>query len=305
MVQDARSLGYGDLIERPRLKAIGLGGAGCNTISGFPFPSVGLCSHIDNINGPPNQRRIVLNTDERALLRSASPRMLGSVERNITKRLRQELDDNDLIFLFAGLGGETGSYIAPGIASLCRHLGAMVISSVALPFSAEGTGRRNTAIAALPELIKSSHITITYPNDGLLKVAPNLPFRRTFRVMDELMKTPSIELSQVLTIDDLSRLRKDIGTSSHMRMGTGSGIGMQREAVAVSEAFSSPWFDFDLSDTKIALIIISGCEIDEFSVRDVIGHVRARLPRTMIQYGVLSNPSAYDLRVTILLSTKY
>ena len=304
MVRDVRSLGYGNLAERPRLKAIGIGGAGCNAIANSPFPSVGLCSHLDNVNGPPDQRRLVLGPDEHALLTSASPRMMGSVERAISRRLRQEVEGYDIIFLFAGLGGETASYILPGLANLCRHLGGMVIASVAMPFSAEGPGRRSTAAAALPRLIEAAHLTITYPNDGLLEVAPTLPFRRTFKVMDEIMKVPARELASVLTRDDLRGLRSEFGPSMHMRMGAGAGVGMQRESVAVSEAFGSPWFDFDLKESGVALVVISGREVDDFSVRDILGHVRARVPNASILYGVRSDASADDLRVTVLLDAR-
>lgn len=298
-----RSLGYGDLAERPRLKAIGIGGAGCNAIANSPFQSVGLCNHLDDVNGPPNQRRLVLNSEEMALLTSATPRMVGGVERNISRRLREEIEGYDLIFLFAGLGGETGSHIIPGLANLCRRLSGMVVASVTLPFSAEGPCRRSTAALALPRLIDAAHLTITYPNDGLLKVAPNLPFRRTFKVMDEIMTVPPQELAGVLTRSDLRVLRGELGPARHLRMGAGAGVGMQREMVAVSEAFDSPWFDFNLGDSTVALVVVSGREVDQYSLRDILGHVQARVPNAMIRYGVRSDPAAEDLRVTILLDT--
>ena len=122
--------------------------------------------------------------------------------------------------------------------------------------------------------------------------------------MDEIMKVPARELASVLTRDDLRGLRSEIGSSRHMRMGAGAGAGMQREAVAVSEAFGSPWFDFDLQESTVALVIISGREVDEFSVRDILGHVRARVPNANILYGARSDPTSDDLRVTVLLDAK-
>ena len=118
------------------------------------------------------------------------------------------------------------------------------------------------------------------------------------------MKVPARELAGVLTKDDLRGLRSEVGSSMHMRMGAGAGVGMQREAVAVSEAFGSPWFDFDLKGSTIAVVTISGREVDEFSVRDILGHVRARVPNASILYGVRSDDAADDLRVTVLLDAK-
>ncbi|NLK25156.1 MAG: hypothetical protein GX307_01080 [Euryarchaeota archaeon] len=301
MARDVRSLGYGDMTMRPRLKAIGIGGAGCNTITGFPLPSVGLCSPLDHLNGPSNQRRLVLSDEEVSSLRSPFSHLLSSMDRTFLRRLKAEVDGYDLIFLFAGLGGETGSHITPGLAHLCRRMGSLVVASVTLPFSAEGSGRRETAAKALPTLIGAAHLTVTYPNDGLIRVAPNLPLRRTFKVMDNIMTVPPQDLAGVLTRGDLKMLRAEIASGGHMRMGAGAGMGMQKERVAVSEAFSSPWFDFDLDNARLALVIISGRGVDQFSVEEVLGHVEARVPGAKIRYGVRSDPSLENLRVTILL----
>lgn len=299
MARDVRSLGFGDLTARPRFKAIGIGGAGCNAIATSPFPSVGLCTPLDNLNGPPNQRRLVLSEEEAAFLRSSSLRTLGGMHA-FPRRLKEEVEGHDLIFLFAGLGGETGSRVAPGLAHMCRRLGGMVIASVTLPFSAEGPGRRATAASALPELVDAAHLTITYPNDGLLRVAPNLPLRRTFRVMDNIMTVPPQDLAGVLTRDDIKLLRTELG-GRHMRLGAGAGMGMQKEAVAVAEAFSSPWFDFDLRSATTAVVIISGRETDRFTVNEVLGHIEARVPQARVRFGVRADPQLEDLRVTVLL----
>jgi len=300
MARDVRSLGFGDLSARPTFKAIGIGGAGCNTIATSSFPSVGLCTALDNLNGPPNQRRLVLTEEEAAFLRSPPLQAMGGL-RALPRRLREEIDGHDLVFLFAGLGGETGSRIAPGLAQLCRRLGSMVVASVTLPFSAEGPGRRATATSTLPGLLEAAHITITYPNDGLLRVAPNLPLRRTFKVMDNIMTVPPQDLAGVLTRDDVRVLRTELGPRRHMRLGAGAGMGMQKEAVAVSEAFSSPWFDFDLRATTTALVVISGREVDRVTVNEVLGHVEARVPTARIRYGVRVDPALEDLRVMVLL----
>jgi len=247
---------------------------------------------------------LVLTSDELEILRSVSSSTLGSVERNVLRRLSREVAGYDLIFIFAGLGGELGSHIVPGLANLCRHHGGLVIASATMPVSAEGPGRRSTAVAMLPRLINAAHLTITYPNDGLLKVAPNLPFRRTFRVMDEIMMAPPRELVDVLTNDDIRRLRDDLSSVRHMRMGAGAGRGMQREEVAVSESFSSPWFDFNLDECRMALVVMSGKEVDEYSQRDILDNIQARVPNAKIWYGVRSDHRSDDLRVTVLLDAK-
>ena len=96
--------------------------------------------------------------------------------------------------------------------------------------------------------MEHSDIVITYSNDSLLKIAPNLPLRKAFGAMDIIMMAPVIELANALTMEDLLQVRSDFGACKHVRAGIGISSGLDRELRAVDEAFTSPWFDFDVSD---------------------------------------------------------
>jgi hypothetical protein len=210
MAREVIPLGLGEGKGRPRLRAVGIGGAGCNAITSCHFEAVGLCSALDMFNSPPHHRRVVLTEESVRFMRSVSPRLLGTMDHEAVRRVRDALGESDMLFLFAGLGGETGSHLTPGMAHFGRRCSNLVVVSAALPFSVEGIGRKETARKALPEIKEAAHATITYPNDGLLKLAPNLPLRKAFKVMDSIMMFPPTELAQVVTREDLQALREDL-----------------------------------------------------------------------------------------------
>lgn len=304
MARAALSLGTGDPRSRPKIKAIGIGGAGCNAISSCTMPSIALCGQKDQLFLPPNHRKVVLTDEEINFIRSTSPRLLGAVDLPMGRRLKEEVNGSDLVFLFTGLGGEAGSHVTPGLAHLCRRMCDLVMVSAALPFSVEGPGRRSTALRALPDAVDAAHMTVTYPNDGLLKVAPNLPLRKAFKVMDGIMMVPPQELAQVLTRDDLPRLRAELADAKHLRFGLGMGEGMRREEIAVAEAFSSPWFDFELSKVSAAIVLIAGQDLDRYNVKSVLDCVDAKVPEAKLLYGVRSDPALGErIRVTVLLAS--
>ena len=54
----------------------------------------------------------------------------------------------------------------------------------------------------------------------------------------------------------------------------------------------------------MALVVMSGKEVDEYSQRDILDNIQARVPNAKIWYGVRSDHRSDDLRVTVLLDAK-
>lgn len=302
MAREVIPLGLGEGKGRPRLRAVGIGGAGCNTIASCHFEAVGLCSALDKFNSPPHHRRVVLTEDSVRFVRSISPRLLGTMDHEAVQRVRDALGESDMLFLFAGLGGETGSHLTPGMAHFGRRCSNLVVVSAALPFSVEGIGRKETARKALPEIKEAAHATITYPNDGLLKLAPNLPLRKAFKVMDSIMMFPATELAQVVTREDLHALRGDLLEVGEMRLGIGEGGGLSKENQAVAEALTSPWFDQPLEKVTLAIVVAIGKEVDEFTMRTILDRLLYRIPNARVRYAGRSDPQMNGgLRLMLLL----
>ena len=81
-----------------------------------------------------------------------------------------------MVFITVGLGGGTGTGVAPVVAKAAREEGALTIAIVTLPFSAEGAIRMENAEAGLERLRDVADTVIVVPNDRLLEVVPSSLF---------------------------------------------------------------------------------------------------------------------------------
>lgn len=167
------------LADGLRVKIIGVGGAGMNTVDRL------------QLNQPSRVSLTAIDTDAQKLAVSpiGDTVMIGrSVTRGLSTgvsadlgRKAAEADSGailnqvsgmDLVFIFLGLGGGTGSGAAPVVARAAREQGALVVVFATMPFSLEGSGRMEIAEAALSELRAESDAVIPLPNDLLLQQAP-------------------------------------------------------------------------------------------------------------------------------------
>lgn len=159
-----------------RIKIIGLGGAGTNAVDGLKLDDLG------------DVRLAAINTDAQALGNSPIAEKLV-IGRSVTRGLGAggEVDigkaaaeadrdaiarmiaDMDLIILIVGLGGGTGSAVAPIISELAGKTDALVLAFATLPFTFEGARRKRIAEESLGELRSLVHGLIPLPNDMLLQ----------------------------------------------------------------------------------------------------------------------------------------
>ena len=164
--------------SRASIKVIGVGGGGGNAVN----------TMIDS--GLTGVQFIAANTDSQALQHNRAPMklQLGDKEtrglgcgadpdkgRNsaveVRDRIRELLDDTDMVFVTAGLGGGTGTGAAPIVAEVARELGALTVGVVTKPFSFEGRLRMRHAERGLDELHRVVDTVITIPNQRLLALA--------------------------------------------------------------------------------------------------------------------------------------
>ncbi len=288
---DTRILGSEKLLRKPKVTVIGVGGAGCNVISDSPFNNIAVCTPLENPRSVKPESRVLVKQEHIEFMRETSFRTIHSIKYDLKDRVERALGEPDLIFLFTGLGGDTGSYIAPVVAEICKRKAALCVSNVALPFSVEGRDRQHLAERSLTNVCSVSDITITYPNDHLLKLVPNLPLGKAFNVMNRIMVVPLTELEKALTVGDLEPVRRDFIDSGCCRLGVGTGSGELGELRALEEALSSPWFDFNMSRVVSALLTISSGKVQEDAVCNVLDELVKRIPHSRMNYAVTTDDS--------------
>ncbi len=258
--------------SRASIKVIGVGGGGGNAVN----------TMIDS--GLTGVQFIAANTDSQALQHNRAPMklQLGDKEtrglgcgadpdkgRNsaveVRDRIRELLDDTDMVFVTAGLGGGTGTGAAPIVAEVARELGALTVGVVTKPFSFEGRMRMRHAERGLDELHRVVDTVITIPNQRLLALAgKGTSVRDAFKLADEVLFNAVRGISDLITIHglinlDFADVRTIMNEMGVALMGTGSAAGDERAVEAARAAISSPLLeDLSIEGAHGVLINITG-----------------------------------------------
>lgn len=155
------------------------------------------------------------------------------------------LDGADMVFITAGLGGETGTSVAPFVASIASKLGALTVAIVTLPFAFEGRRRMNRAERGLLELLDHVDTLIVIPNDRLLASAKDIRFFQSFQIADDILRQAVQGISDIITVPgvincDFADIKTTMAGMGYGVMGTASHSGPHRASDAAVAAISSP-----------------------------------------------------------------
>lgn len=287
---------------RPEILVMGVGGAGRHMASQMPGSKLTVC--LEGDAGIPGHRQVLLRKGEVTVARTSSATALHVSDLPWKKRLVEAVGRPDVLFLFSGLGGETGSYIAPLISEL-THYTTTTFTSVCLPFSVEGSNRRAMAKEGLARLKAASHLVAVYANDPLIKLAPNLPLGKAFGVMDQIMLSLPTDLCQCLTAEALPMLKENLGRRE-LRAGIGYGMGLEKERLAVEDALSSPWFPSDEFQADTALMLVGQGQEDRISREDCVDEMSGRLKVQKLLVASVVDPTlGRRVKVSLLLAYKF
>ena len=251
-----------------RIKVIGIGGGGCNAVNTM------IRSGLSGVE------YIVANTDAQALQASLAPTKV-QLGIEITKglgaganpevgrkaaldeyeKLSEVLEDADMVFITAGMGGGTGTGAAPVVAKLSKELGALTVGVVTKPFLFEGKKRFRQAEAGIQSLEENVDSLITIPNQRLLYIAgESLSLVDTFKKADEVLLNAVRGISDL--INNTGHINADFADVSTVManqglalMGTGVAAGPDRAIKAATEAISSPLLEDITIDGATGIII--------------------------------------------------
>lgn len=287
---------------RPEVLVVGVGGAGRHMAAQMPGSKLAVC--LEGDAGIPGHRQMLLRKGEVTVARTSSSTALHVSDLPWKNRLVEAVGRPDVLFLFSGLGGETGSYVAPLIAELTHHT-TMTFTSVCLPFSVEGTNRRAMAKEGLVRLRAASHMVAVYANDPLIKLAPNLPLGKAFGVMDQIMLSLPSDLCQCLTAEAIPILKEGLGRRE-LRAGIGYGMGLEKERLAVEDALTSPWFPSGEFQPDSALMLVCAGQEDRIGFEDCVREMSERLKVRKLLVSSRVDPSiGRRVKVSLLLGYRF
>ena len=238
---------------RAKIKVIGVGGAGGNAvkrmieagITGIEFYAVNTDQQALLTCRGATQISIGLNTTA-GLGSGADPEVGRKAADEDREHLQTIVENANMVFVTAGMGGGTGTGAAPLIASQAKERGALTIAVVTRPFNFEGQRRSSVAEAGLEELRQAADSVIVVPNQRLIDTMDRkLPIREAFRIGDEILLHGVKSISDIVTesgeinVDfaDVESIMRGAGSAL---MGMGHATGDNRAPIAAEQAISSP-----------------------------------------------------------------
>ncbi|HLD01109.1 MAG TPA: cell division protein FtsZ [Candidatus Nanoarchaeia archaeon] len=258
--------------QKTRIKVVGAGGAGNNTIN--RISEVGI-NGIQTIAINTDAQDLLYTTCDKKLLigkqlthglgAGSNPKIGEESARESESEIKKLLEGSDMIFITCGLGGGTGTGSAPFVAALAKKMGILSIGIVTMPFTMEGSHRFENAMIGLEKLEQNINTLIVIPNEKLLEIAPNLPLQTAFKVADEILTNAVKGIAELVTKTglvnlDFADVKAIMSEGGVALIGVGEAEGSNRAEASVEKALDNPLIDVDISTATGALINISGGE---------------------------------------------
>ena len=298
------------------IKVIGVGGGGNNVVNRMVK------------TGTKGVDFIAVNTDKQALSVSSATYKIQIGEK-LTKgqgagsdpevgrksaeenrnQISKALEDADMVFITAGMGGGTGTGAAPIVADIAKELGVLTVGVVTKPFRFEGMRRMKQAEGGIAELRNKVDSLVIIPNERLkLATDQKITMVNAFEIADDVLQQAVQSISDLikntgfinLDFADVSAVMKDAGRA---HMGVGRAAGKNKAEEAARMAISSPLLETSINGAKGVLINVTGSmDIGLEEVETAANLVQeAAHPEANIIFGAAFDDTLEDeLRVTVI-----
>ncbi len=298
------------------IKVVGVGGAGNNVVNRMVKA------------GTQGVEFVAINTDRQALAVSNADQKLQIGEKmtrgqgagsdpDIGKRSAEEsrnniakaVEDADMVFITAGMGGGTGTGAAPVVAEIAKDAGLLTVGVVTKPFKFEGKRRMDQANAGIKELLGRVDSLLIIPNDRLkFATDQKVTLANAFEIADDVLLQAVTSISNLikntgfinLDFADVNCIMRNAGFA-HMGVGHAAGKGKAEEAARM--AVASPLMETSINGAHGVLINITGSEdMDLEDVETAASLVQeAAHPDANIIFGASFDDSLDDeIRVTVI-----
>lgn len=259
-----------NLVDGPRIIVMGCGGAGNNTLNRMARLGVAGAELIA-VNTDRQHLTLIHDSVKKLLIGQSVTRGLGAggfpevgakAAEVSRATLSQALDGADMVFLTAGMGGGTGTGVAPIVSDIAKEQGAIVIAMVTYPFRLE-RARLLKADDGIAKLRKVADTVIIIDNNRLVELVPNLPIEQAFSVADEVISRAVKGITETITTPSLINLdyadvRAIMTQGGVSVISVGEARGHQRIGEVVEDTLRNSLLDVDYTGAKGCLIHITG-----------------------------------------------
>ena len=299
-----------------KIKVIGVGGGGNNVVNRMVRAGVGGVDFV------------AVNTDKQALNVSSAgykiqigekltggkgagsdPDVGRKAAEESRSQLGKALEDTDMVFITAGMGGGTGTGAAPTVAEAAKEMGILTVGVVTKPFGFEGRRRMKQAEAGIEQLRDKVDSLVIIPNERLKYATDQkITFANAFEIADDVLKQAVQSISDLiretgfinLDFADVTAIMKDAGLA-HMGVGRAAGKGKAEEAARM--AISSPLLETSIKGARGILINVTGStDIGLEEVEQAASLVQAEVhPDAVTIFGATFDDTLDDeIRVTVI-----
>ena len=257
--------------KNARLKVIGVGGGGCNAVNrmvqvgirGVKFVAVNTDWQVLGKNSAEEKLQIGGKLT-RGLGAGADPDVGRRAAESSTSEIGMILEDIDMVFITAGMGGGTGTGASPVIASIAKELGVLTVAVVTRPFGFEGKQRWSAAEQGIEQLEKVVDTLIIIPNDRLISVVQTrTSLVQAFYVVDDVLRQGVQSISDLIMIPgvinlDYADVRAIMHGAGTALIGIGVAKGVDRAREAAAAAVTSPLLESPMDGARGIIINITG-----------------------------------------------
>jgi cell division protein FtsZ len=309
--------------NRFRLKLVGVGGAGGNavhaiaanqaTLTGVEL--VAINTDRQALDAVAHAERVQIgNALTHGLGAGGDPEIGARAAQLDAERLEAALQNADVVFLTAGLGGGTGTGASPLIARLAKEQGALVLAFVAMPFAFEGKRRTEQAEAGLEKLKAAADAVICIHNDRLFKVlGADAPATAAFARCNEIIASGVQAVWQLLARQglinlDFADLRATLGARhAEGLFSHGEATGPDRARDALQQLLENPLFDANETLVRaegVLVSILGGPDLTLADVQRIVEPISRLAQRAQVIMGAAIDDQYRDrLAVTVIAST--
>ena len=248
------------------IKVIGVGGGGNNVVNrmvrsgtkGVEFVAVNTDKQALNVSSATYKIQIgeKLTHGQGA---GSDPEVGRKSAEESRNQIAKALEDTDMVFITAGMGGGTGTGGAPIVAEIAKEMDILTVAVVTKPFGFEGRRRMQQAESGIAELKDKVDSLVIIPNERLKHATDQkITFANAFEIADDVLRQAVQSISDLirdtgfinLDFADVTAIMKNAG------MARAAGKGKAEEAARM--AISSPLLETSIEGAKGVLINVTG-----------------------------------------------
>jgi cell division protein FtsZ len=254
------------------IKVIGVGGGGNNAVNRMimsklqsaTFIAANTDMQVLNICEAPIKIQLGASITK-GLGAGADPEIGKRAAEESKEQIREQIQDADLLFITAGMGGGTGTGAAPVIAAMAKEMGILTIAVVTKPFEEfEGKHRMENALMGIEKLRENVDTLLVIPNEKISKFVPKgTPFVKAFQIADEVLRQGIQGIADIITTPalinlDFADIKAIMKQKGNAHIGIGRAKGDNRTLDAVRQAVQSPLLDSNIAGATGVIVFVLG-----------------------------------------------